>query len=198
MFVCHVWYTHLCHPPLPWFWTCHMLMQWLGIIRTILTQAVGSMQQCATSKCCLCPHVHVLFPTSLQLSFQAHKNAAYSVCVKPDTGFIVTGGEGNMYIWGEWMGEWRLPPRGSGSGFFWYTEGSGNYAWRRDVDEHIHSRINQSIATDYRLFQPRLSKAYRAKTSSNLIDWLIRNYASSLTSSCTCHKLNNMKKWKAK
>ena len=49
-------------------------------------------------------------------------------------------------------------------------QGSGNYAWRRDVDEHIHSRINQPIATDYRLFQPRLSKAYRAKTSSNVID----------------------------
>ena len=194
MYLCAICDTHTCHFPLPWFWTCHMLMQWLGIIRIVPTKAVGSMQQSATSKFCLCPHVHVLSPISLQLSFQAHKNAAYSVCVKPDTGFIVTGGEGNMYIWGEWMGMWRLPPP-SGSEFIWCAEGSGNYAWPRD--EHMHSRISQLIATDYRLFWPQLMKMYMAKhpaVSFYLIGLLIRSYASSLTSSRASHKLNSVKK----
>ena len=27
--------------------------------------------------------------------------------------------------------------------------------WQVDLDEHIHSRINQSISTDCRMFRPR-------------------------------------------
>ena len=41
--------------------------------------------------------------------------------------------------------------------------------WQVDLDEHIHSRINQSIATDCRTFRPRRpsSTAYKTGLETN-------------------------------
>ena len=53
----------------------------------------------------------------------------------------------------------------------WYCRGSLLRCdnWWIDLDEHIGSRINQSIATDCRMFRPRrpLSAAYKAGLETN-------------------------------
>ena len=70
--------------------------------------------------------------------------------------------------------------------------------WQKDLDEHIHSTINQSIATDFRMFWPRKTSSieYSFVYSEDKVQWnlsikdtLNKEYLSNEDSVCSTNHI---------